>query len=176
MMDRRRFLLTSLAGALAGPFRRSAMKSRSAVIIALVVVAAAGCAGGGGSATVAPTVDVTGKWAGTFVSSSVGGAIGIGQGTIELTLKQTGSQVTGNLVVRGAVTDPAAPLKGRSPGTSCASGVGAGGRARLRGLRRQGRAQPLRGRPDEAVDQGQAEGLDRRRGRLAAENQRSEPC
>ena len=92
------------------------MKSLSAVIIALVVVAAAGCAGGGGSATVAPTVDVTGKWAGTFVSSPVGGAIGIGQGTIELTLKQTGSQVIGNLVVRGAVSDPSGPFEGTVSG------------------------------------------------------------
>jgi hypothetical protein len=90
------------------------MKSLSAVIIALVVVAAAACAGGGGSATVAPTVDVTGKWAGTFVSAA--GGIGIGQGPIELTLKQTGSQVTGNLVVRGAVSDPSGPFEGTVSG------------------------------------------------------------
>ena len=91
------------------------MKSLLAVIIGLVVVAAAGCAGGGGSATVAPTVDVTGKWAGTFVSF-VGSTIGIGGGTIELTLKQTGSQVNGNLVVRGAVSDPSGPFEGTVSG------------------------------------------------------------
>jgi hypothetical protein len=92
------------------------MKSLLAVIIGLVVVAAAGCAGGGGSATVAPTVDVTGKWAGTFVSSAGGSTIGIGGGTIELTLKQTGSQVNGNLVVRGAVSDPSGPFEGTVSG------------------------------------------------------------
>jgi hypothetical protein len=92
------------------------MKSLPAVIIALVVVAAAGCAGGGGSATVAPTVDVTGKWAGTFVSFVGGSTIGLGGGTIELTLKQTGSQVIGNLVVRGAVSDPSGPFEGTVSG------------------------------------------------------------
>jgi hypothetical protein len=92
------------------------MKSLPAVIIGLVVVAAAGCAGGGGSVTVAPTVDVTGKWAGTFVSSVGGSTIGIGWGTIELTLMQTGSQVNGNLVVKGAVSDPSGPFEGTVSG------------------------------------------------------------
>ena len=36
-----------------------------------------------------------------------------------------------------------------------------GGRARVRGLRRQGRGQRVRGRADEAVGEGQAEGLGR---------------
>jgi hypothetical protein len=90
------------------------VKSVPAVIIALVVVAAAGCAGGGGSATMAPTVDVTGKWAGTFTSSSMG--IGVAQGTIVLTLMQTGSQVTGNLVVTGHPYDPSGPFQGTVSG------------------------------------------------------------
>lgn len=90
------------------------MKSVPAVIIALVVVAAAGCAGGGGSATMAPTVDVTGKWAGTYTSSSSG--IGLAQGTIVLTLMQTGSQVTGNLVVTGHPWDPSGPFQGTVSG------------------------------------------------------------
>ena len=90
------------------------MKSVPAVVIALVVVAAAGCAGGGGSATMAPTVDVTGKWAGTFTGSTSG--IGVAQGTIVLTLMQTGSQVTGNLVVTGHPWDPSGPFQGTVSG------------------------------------------------------------
>jgi len=42
-----------------------------------------------------------------------------------------------------------------------------GGRARLRGLGRQGRGQSVRGGNDAAVVEGEAEGLDRRRGSLA---------
>jgi hypothetical protein len=45
-------------------------------------------------------------------------------------------------------------------------------RARVRGLRRQGRGEPVRGWADEALAEGEAEGLDRRRGWLAAANQR----
>src|SRR4029453_7238178 len=90
------------------------MKSVPAVIIALVVVAAAGCAGGGGSATMAPTGDVTGKWAGTYTSSASG--IGLAQGTIVLTLMQTGSQVTGNLVVTGHPWDHSGPFQGPASG------------------------------------------------------------
>jgi hypothetical protein len=90
------------------------MKSLPAVFIALVVVGAAGCAGGGGSATMAPTVDVTGKWAGTFTSSSSG--VGLAQGTIVLTLMQTGSQVTGNLVVTGHPWDHSGPFQGTVSG------------------------------------------------------------
>jgi hypothetical protein len=50
--------------------------------------------------------------------------------------------------------------------------VAGGDRARLRGLRRPRRGEPLRGRADAALAQGQGEGPDRRRGRLAAADQR----
>ena len=86
------------------------MKSVAPVIIALVVVAAAGCAGGGGSATMAPTVDVTGKWAGTFTGSASG--VGLSQGTVVLTLMQTGSQVTGDLVVKDHPWVASGPFQG----------------------------------------------------------------
>lgn len=94
------------------------MKSLSAAIIALVaLVAAAGCAAGGGSDTMAPTVDVTGKWAGTVTGIASGGLMPVGHaGTIELTLQQTGSQVTGNMVVTGAPFDPSGPFQGTVSG------------------------------------------------------------
>src|SRR5206468_2199993 len=53
-----------------------------------------------------------------------------------------------------------------------AGGVGAGAGARLRGPGRQGRGECLRGRPHDAVVEGQAEGLDVRGGPLAAEDRR----
>ena len=63
------------------------MKNLSVTMLVLVVLAAVGCAGGAGSATMAPTVDVTGKWSGTWVGSG-----SVGSGMIEMTLKQTGSK------------------------------------------------------------------------------------
>jgi hypothetical protein len=83
------------------------MRSFSATMLVLVVLAAVGCAGGAGSATMAPTVDVTGKWSGTWVGSG-----SVGSGMIEMTLKQTGSQYTGNLVVTGSLTDPSGFTQG----------------------------------------------------------------
>jgi hypothetical protein len=47
-------------------------------------------------------------------------------------------------------------------------GVKPGGRAWVRGLRREGRGQRVRGRADETVAEGEAEGLDGRGRRLAA--------
>jgi hypothetical protein len=66
------------------------MKTFSMMMLVLVVN---GCAGGVEPATVAPTVDVTGKWAGTWVGTEPA----IGRGPIVMTLKQTGSEYTGNL-------------------------------------------------------------------------------
>jgi hypothetical protein len=45
----------------------------------------------------APTVDVTGKWAGNWTSLTPG----LGSGQIEMTVKQTGSEYTGNLLATG---------------------------------------------------------------------------
>jgi len=85
------------------------MKRFTRVMFALVALAAAGCAGGGvGPATVAPTVDVTGKWVGTWTALRTS----LGSGIIEMTLKQTGSQYSGNLLITGTPTDPSGPTEG----------------------------------------------------------------
>jgi hypothetical protein len=81
------------------------------VIIALVMVAAAGCAGGGASVSMEPTVDVTGKWVGHWVGTFRGGGVATAQqGTIEMTLTQSGSQATGDLRVTGPF-DPSGPIQ-----------------------------------------------------------------
>jgi hypothetical protein len=89
------------------------MKCLSRVMIfVLVMIAMAGCAGGIGPAMTAPTVDVTGKWAGTWVATNPS----LGSGIIEMTLKQTGSQYSGDLLVTGAPTDPTGPTQGEISG------------------------------------------------------------
>jgi len=69
------------------------MKTFSTMMVGLVMLLVAGCAGGVGPTTVAPTVDVTGTWAGTWVGTD----LAVGTGPIKVTLKQTGSEYTGNL-------------------------------------------------------------------------------
>ena len=59
----------------------------------------------GGPATVAPTVNVTGKWAGTWVGTE----LAVGRGAIEMTLKQTASEYTGNLLMTSIPTAGATP-------------------------------------------------------------------
>jgi hypothetical protein len=83
------------------------MKKLSGIVFGLVVLAAAGCSSVG-PATMAPTVDITGKWTGTWVATNPG----LGSGVIEMTLKQTGSQYTGNLLVTGTRTDPSGYTQG----------------------------------------------------------------
>src|SRR6266508_802599 len=72
------------------------MRSLLGITAVCVGLVAAGCAGFGPTTT-APTVDITGKWAGTWVATNPG----LGSGQIEMTLKQTGSQYSGNRVVSG---------------------------------------------------------------------------
>ena len=84
------------------------MRKLSMTMVSLVVFAAVGCAGGVGPATVAPTVDVTGKWTGTWVATNPA----LGSGAIQMTLTQTGSQYTGNLLVTGTPTNPSGPTQG----------------------------------------------------------------
>jgi len=84
------------------------MKMLSGIMIALVTLVAAGCAGGVGPAAVAPTVDITGTWVGSWVATNPA----LGSGAIEMTLKQTGSQYSGNLLITGTPTDPSGPTEG----------------------------------------------------------------
>src|SRR5262245_53000048 len=74
----------------------SEMKKRLGIAIVLVLFAAVACQSIG-PATKAPTVDVTGKWAGTWASQTPG----LGSGQIEMTVKQAGSEYTGNLLATG---------------------------------------------------------------------------
>jgi len=87
------------------------MTAFARILMGLVVLAAAGCAGSGsgvGPPTVAPTVDVTGKWVGTWTAVHTN----LGSGNIEMTLKQTGSNYSGNLIITGAPTDPSGYTEG----------------------------------------------------------------
>ena len=79
-----------------------------AVGLALLAVAGCGAASNIGPATVAPTVDITGKWAGTWVATNPA----LGSGSIQMTLKQTGSEYTGELLITGTLTDPSGYTRG----------------------------------------------------------------
>ncbi|HXJ78400.1 MAG TPA: hypothetical protein VMS64_06925 [Candidatus Methylomirabilis sp.] len=84
------------------------MKIRSKVLIALALLMAGGCAGGVGPATVAPTVDITGKWVGSWAATNPS----LGSGTITMNVKQTGPQYSGTLLMTGTLTDPSGPTEG----------------------------------------------------------------
>jgi hypothetical protein len=84
------------------------MKMLPGIMIALVTLGAAGCASGVGPATAPPTVDVTGRWVGSWVATNPA----LGSGTIEMTLKQTGSQYSGSVLATRARTDPSGPTQG----------------------------------------------------------------
>ena len=96
------------------------MKKLASMLLGLAVLAAAGCAGEIGPPA-APTVDITGRWVGRWVAKTYGGpsaAVGRnpGGGTIQMTLTQTGSQYSGNLLVSG--TKPVSVATGGGPTTS----------------------------------------------------------
>src|SRR5262245_36132509 len=83
------------------------MKTFSKLTAAVAVLAAAGCSSMG-PATVAPTVDITGKWSGTWVATKPA----LGSGAIEMTVKQTGSEYSGDLLVTGSPTNPSGFTRG----------------------------------------------------------------
>ena len=85
------------------------MKTLSGILMVLVMLMAAGCAGGVGPAAQAPTVDITGKWTGTWVATNPA----LGSGVV---VKQTGAQYSGNLLVTGAPTHPTGPTQGTVSG------------------------------------------------------------
>ena len=83
------------------------MKRLSGIMMLLVLVTAGGC-GGIGPAQVAPTVDITGKWVGTWVATNPA----LGSGTLTMTVKQAGSQFDGTLLITGTLTNPSGPTSG----------------------------------------------------------------
>jgi hypothetical protein len=77
------------------------MKLEALLLVGLAVLGGAGCASGpsasaGGSASA--SVDISGKWQGTWVYQNQN----LGSGQIVMTLTQTGSKATGSLLVTGA--------------------------------------------------------------------------
>jgi len=84
-------------------------------LLVLALTMLVGCAT---SATKAPSVDVTGTWAGDWV-----GAGAVGSGPVTLTLQQTGANVTGEAVAGGGspfsgpVTGSGSPFSGPVTGT-----------------------------------------------------------
>jgi len=73
-------------------------------LLAVALTMFVGCATG---ATKAPSVDVTGTWAGDWV-----GAGAVGSGPVTMTLQQTGANVTGEVVAGGG-----SPFSGPVTGT-----------------------------------------------------------
>jgi len=102
------------------------MRLAKRFLVVAVALASAGCA----TAPMAPSsVNVTGKWQGTWAFEQVS----LGGGQIVMDLQQTGAQVTGNVTVSGpavnrpttiqaVVTGNDLKLEGRIPGTLTVSG------------------------------------------------------
>jgi hypothetical protein len=89
------------------------MRRLRALVIAGLLIATAGCASSGTPAA-APTVDVTGKWAGTwsFRNPSLGG------GQISMDLKQVGADVTGPMNVSGPTSSEPTSFAGTVSGNT----------------------------------------------------------
>jgi hypothetical protein len=92
------------------------------VFIALLV--SVGCA----STQPAPTVDISGKWLGTWVSTNQPAG---GTGQIEMTVVQTGSKYNGNILVTGGPNDPSGLTEGFVTGNQVEIAVPAGMTGRL---------------------------------------------
>ena len=79
------------------------MTRRRWLLIGAAVLMIAGCASGSGAPTAPPSVNVTGKWAGSWQFSPVSA----GSGQVSMDLTQTGADVTGTTHVSGpAVNQP----------------------------------------------------------------------
>src|SRR5512144_2769620 len=102
------------------------MRRIGVLLTAVVALISAGCAS---APTSPPSVDVTGKWQGTWQFEQVS----LGGGQIVLDLKQSGDQVTGNVLVTGpslnrpttmqaTVSGNQIILQGRIPGTLTVTG------------------------------------------------------
>jgi len=84
----------------------------------------AGCA----STQPPPTIDITGKWKGTWISTNQPAG---GNGQIEMTVTQTGSRFSGNLLVTGSGSDPSGLTEGFVTGNQVEITVPAGATGRL---------------------------------------------
>ena len=78
------------------------MRQREKLVIGALVLMLSGCAATG-SNTAPPSVDVSGKWAGTWVFRNPS----MGSGDVLVDLKQSGAKAAGHLTVTGDTTaDP----------------------------------------------------------------------
>jgi len=75
-----------------------------------------------------PTIDITGKWQGTWVSTNQPAG---GNGQIEMTVTQTGPRFAGNVLVTGSGTDPSGLTEGFVTGNQVEITVPAGLTGRL---------------------------------------------
>ena len=88
------------------------MTRRRWLLVGAAVLMIAGCASGSGAPTAAPSVNLTGKWAGSWQFTPV--AAGSGQVTMDLT--QTGSDVNGSVVVTGPAVNQPTTVQGTVSG------------------------------------------------------------
>jgi len=88
------------------------MARRRWLLVGAAVLMIAGCASGSGAPTAAPSVNLTGKWAGSWQFTPV--QAGSGQVTMDLT--QTGSDVNGNVLVTGPAVNQPTTVQGTVSG------------------------------------------------------------
>ena len=79
------------------------MSQGQKLLVGALVLVLSGCGSVGGNTAAPPGVDVTGKWAGTWVFRNPS----MGSGEVFMDLKQNGADASGNLTVTGPTTaDP----------------------------------------------------------------------
>jgi hypothetical protein len=78
------------------------------LLLGIVVLSMAGCAATESMPAAPPTVDVTGSWAGqwAYTNASLGG------GQINMTVKQAGAKLSGDMQVTGTPMDRSGPVSG----------------------------------------------------------------
>jgi hypothetical protein len=100
------------------------MRQTLRLLLFVILLGAVGCA----STQPAPTVDITGKWVGTWTSTNQPAG---GSGQIEMNVVQTGSKYTGNLLLTGGFNDPSGLTEGFVTGNQVEITVPAGATGRL---------------------------------------------
>jgi hypothetical protein len=86
--------------------------------IGVLALMLSGCAAAGGSSA-PPSVEVSGKWAGTWsLHSPTRGYPEMGYGDIFMELKQNGAEVIGDLIVTGSATAMPTYVEGTVSGSS----------------------------------------------------------
>ena len=100
------------------------MRQTLRLLLFVILLGAVGCA----STQPARTVDISGKWVGTWISTNQPAG---GSGQIEMTVVQTGSKYTGNLLLTGGANDPSGLTEGFVTGNQVEISLPAGMTGRL---------------------------------------------